>query len=70
MDNSTNLNLPYIAQGQAQKHITHNEAIRNLDAIVQLSVLDRDLTSPPVAPNEGGMMWLHYSGQKSYRSLK
>jgi hypothetical protein len=53
MTNSTNLALPYIAAAQAQKHITHNEAVRALDVIVQLSVLDRDLTEPPGAPGDG-----------------
>lgn len=48
-----NLNLPYLAAAQAQKHVTHNEALRALDAVVQLSVLDRDLTMPPAAPTEG-----------------
>ena len=43
-DISPHLLLPFILAAQAQKHITHNEAIRLLDAIVQLSVLDRDLT--------------------------
>ena len=38
---------------QAQKHVTHNEAIRRLDAIVHLAVLDRDLAAPPGAPIEG-----------------
>lgn len=53
MDTTTNLSLPYILAAQAQKHVTHNEAIRALDAIVQLSVLDRDLATPPGAPAEG-----------------
>ncbi len=53
MDNTPNLNLPYIIAAQAQKHVTHNEAIRALDAVVQLSVLDQSLTSPPVSPAEG-----------------
>lgn len=53
MDNSPNLVLPYIQAAQAQKHITHNEAIRVLDAIVQISVVDRDLSAPPGAPIEG-----------------
>lgn len=53
MDTSTNLNLPYIAAAQAQKHVTHNEAIRSLDAVVQLSVADRDLTAPPASPADG-----------------
>ncbi len=48
-----NLNLPYIAAAQAQKHVTHNEAIRALDAVVQLSVLARSLTSAPGTPGEG-----------------
>ena len=38
---------------QNQKHITHNEALRMLDALVQLSVLDRDLSAPPDAPADG-----------------
>jgi len=38
---------------QAQKHVTHNEAIRELDAIVQLSVLDQNLATPPGAPSNG-----------------
>lgn len=48
-----NLGLAYIEAAQAQKHVTHNEAIRNLDALVQLGVLDRNLTAPPVTPTEG-----------------
>ena len=36
---SPNLNLAYLAPAQAQKHITHNEALRQLDALVQLSAL-------------------------------
>ena len=36
---SPNLNLAYLAPAQAQKHVTHNEALRQLDALVQLSAL-------------------------------
>jgi hypothetical protein len=53
MEQSANLQLPYIMPSQAQKHVTHNEAIRTLDALVQLAVLDRDLTTPPVSPTDG-----------------
>lgn len=53
MDETPNLGLPYIMAAQSQKHVTHNEAIRALDAIVQLSVLDRDLSAPPGSPAEG-----------------
>jgi Protein of unknown function (DUF2793)/Repeat of unknown function (DUF5907) len=47
------LGFPLIASSQAQKHVTHNEAILDLDAIVQIAVLDRDLAAPPGAPVDG-----------------
>lgn len=53
MDETPNLRLPYIMAAQAQKHVTHNEAIRALDAIVHLSARDRDLTTPPPSPGDG-----------------
>ncbi len=53
MDTTPNLKLPYIAAAQAQKHVTHNEAIRALDAVIQLAVLDRNLGAPPAAPKNG-----------------
>lgn len=53
MEATPNLSFPYIMPSQAQKHVTHNEALRLLDAVVQLSVLDRDLVVPPSSPAEG-----------------
>ncbi len=53
MTDTANLDLPYIEAAQAQKHVTHNEALRILDTLVQLTVLDRDLAAPPGAPSEG-----------------
>lgn len=53
MEESANLDLPYIMPSQAQKHVTHNEALARLDAIVQLGVLDRHLTVPPGSPADG-----------------
>src|SRR5690606_31815040 len=47
------LGLPYIMAAQAHKHVTHNEAIRALDALVHLAVIDRDRTAPPDDPTEG-----------------
>ena len=52
-DTTAHLALPFIMAAQAQKHVTHNEALRLLDAMVQLSVLDRDLTAPLVSPADG-----------------
>jgi hypothetical protein len=53
MTETTNLGLPFIEASQAQKHVTHNEALRILDALVMLTVLDRDLSAPPATPAEG-----------------
>ena len=53
MDTTQNLKLPYLFASQAQKHVTHNEALAALDAVVQLSVVSRSLASPPASPGEG-----------------
>jgi hypothetical protein len=52
-DTSTHLLLPYLLAAQAQKHVTVNEALRLLDGLVQLAVLDRHLTAPPGSPADG-----------------
>ena len=52
-DLSANLSLPLLLPAQAQKHVTHNEALQSLDALVQLAVLTRTLTTPPATPAEG-----------------
>ncbi|MEA2937723.1 MAG: hypothetical protein QOC56_1227 [Alphaproteobacteria bacterium] len=48
-----NLTLPYIDISEAQREVVHNSAIRGLDALVHLAVLDRDLASPPGSPSDG-----------------
>ncbi|KIN65801.1 ribonuclease III [Sulfitobacter noctilucae] len=50
---SPTLSLPYIQPAQAQKHVTHNEALRILDAVTQLSVLSVTLTEPPAQNADG-----------------
>ena len=52
-ETTQNLGLPMVAAAQAQKHVTINEAFAALDGIVQLSVIDTDLPSPPGSPAEG-----------------
>jgi len=49
---SARLALPYLASGQAQKHVTVNEAFGLIDALIGAAALDRDLTSPPGSPEE------------------
>lgn len=52
-ENSPKINLPYIQPAQAQKHITHNEAIEVLDAVTQLNVQQFDALDPPALPDAG-----------------
>jgi hypothetical protein len=52
-DETTILSLPLILPAQAQKHVTHNEALVQLDLMVQLAVLNRTLTTPPPLPTIG-----------------
>jgi hypothetical protein len=53
MTDTPNLGLPFIEGSQAQKHVTHNEALRILDSAIQVAVLDLTRTSPPSSPVEG-----------------
>ncbi len=53
MSETHNLGLPYIDGGQAQKHVTHNEALRILDSAIQIAVLDTTRMAPPGDPAEG-----------------
>lgn len=52
-DISPRLELPLLQPAQAQKHVTHNEALRILDIFVQLTVEEFDATDPPATPEEG-----------------
>ena len=52
-DQSPVLGLPYILPAQAQKHITHNTAITQLDLLVQLAVQSRSSGTPPASPSTG-----------------
>lgn len=53
MSNSTRLALPFIDAAQSQKHVTHNEAVVALDALVQLAAKARNVAAPPASPVEG-----------------
>lgn len=76
MDETANLNLPYIMPSQAQKHVTHNEALVLLDAIVQLNVASRSTATPPaeasdgaryIVPNDGEDDWTGWDGTIALR---
>ena len=53
MDITTRLAMPYLLPSQAQKHVTHNEALAVLDALVQPVLSSPPSDGAPVAPEEG-----------------
>ena len=59
-DVTANLSLPYILPSQAQKHVTHNEALQRLDVVTQLTVVGT-ASLPPADPLEGDC-WIVDSG--------
>src|SRR4029078_12516528 len=72
MRDTPRLGLPAIEAAQAQKHVTHNEALILLDALTQLAVESRALTTPPGTPADGASYipaanatgaWAGWSGQ-------
>ena len=76
MERSPVCQLPYIMPSQAQKHVTHNEAVAMLDVLVQMSIIDRDLPTPPGTPEDGDRYivaaaptgdWAGHAGEIAYR---
>lgn len=52
-DATARLGLPFLLPAQAQKHVTHNEALERLDILVQAVVQAVDAALPPALPLEG-----------------
>lgn len=52
-DQSARLGLPYLAASQMQKHVTLNEALARLDALVQTAVASRTVAVQPDEPLDG-----------------
>lgn len=50
MDQTPRIGLSYLAANQAMKHVTLNETLRRLDAVVQLSVISRSVAAEPESP--------------------
>ncbi len=65
-DSLPNLDLPVLSPSQSQKHVTHNEALRILDAITQLAVLSDTLDTPPAAPDAGSRYLVPPGGQGAW----
>ena len=60
---SPRLALPFIQPSQAQKHVTHNEALQLLDAVVQLRIRAFGLAQPPGDPAAGDVFALGVGSQ-------
>ena len=45
--------MPELASAQANPEITHNEALRILDFLVQCNIKDKDLADAPGSPSDG-----------------
>lgn len=72
MEHSPRFGLPFIQPSQAQKHVTHNEALVTLDSLAQLVVQLFEAETPPDTPEEGGCyalgpapigVWYGHAGQ-------
>lgn len=66
MTETVHLALPFIEGSQAQKHVTHNEALRILDALMMLAVLDRDHSAPPLSPADGDRYLVKTAGTGAF----
>lgn len=53
MAETSQLGLPLVQAAQAQKHVTVNEALARLDGLVQLRMMSRGVSVPPVAAVDG-----------------
>ena len=67
--------LPLIAAAQAQKHVTHNDALIELDALMFARFLSRNVSTPPASPADGDSYlvkatatgaWTGQNGQIAY----
>ncbi|MFZ1992338.1 MAG: DUF2793 domain-containing protein [Alphaproteobacteria bacterium] len=58
MSDTTRLQLPLIAAAQAQKHVTHNEAIMRLDGLVQMTAKSYTTSAQPGSPADGDLYLL------------
>ena len=53
MTATPNLVLSYISSSQAQKEVTHNAALNDLDFLSKTSVIDTTISTPPSSPATG-----------------
>lgn len=74
---TAHLEMDLVAQSQAQKEVTINEAFVTIDALLGGGVIDRDISTPPASPIEGDAYivgaaatdaWVGHEGDIAYYS--
>lgn len=63
MARTSQLSLPLVMPSQAQKHVTVNEALVRLDAIVNLKITASNVVTPPDASGEGACFIVPSGGE-------
>lgn len=53
MSETPNLKIGYMSDGQAGAYLVINDALNRIDALLHLSVKDRNLTAPPGGESNG-----------------
>lgn len=66
MDETRHFALPLLAAGQAQKHVTVNEALARLDALAAGLAESATLGTPPPAPAEGDVYIVPEGGEAAW----
>ena len=66
MDETRHFALPLLAAGQAQKHVTVNEAFTRLDALAAGLAESASLGTPPPAPVEGDVYIVPEGGEAAW----
>ncbi|MDE2072430.1 MAG: DUF2793 domain-containing protein [Alphaproteobacteria bacterium] len=76
-DTTPRAGAPLLAAAQAQKHVTHNEALYQFDAFLCANFLSRALAAPPGTLNDGDTWlvaasasgdWVGHDGAIAYRA--
>jgi len=52
MDRTGRYGFPLLSAGQAQKEVTHNEALLQIDRMLHVAVATRGSNEPPAAPSQ------------------
>lgn len=69
MSATPRLSLPFLSAGQAQKEVSHNEALQTLDCVVVGAVEEPSTATPPAAPALGACYIVDPSATGSWTGM-